>query len=79
MENTPDNVNELRATKKRLLEAFNLHLLKAGQTQAELARIARVSPQTINQVVVGSSDNQAAIGIIKSMLPAFFHDFMQLR
>ena len=53
--------------------------MKAGQNQANLARIARVSPQTLQQVVTGRSDNRDAINIIKSMLPAFWHDHMKVR
>jgi DNA-binding XRE family transcriptional regulator len=70
------NVNEVREAKAKLLKAFNVHLRKAGLTQAELARTARVSPQTIHQVVKGESRNRMAVNTIRSYLPAFWHDYM---
>jgi DNA-binding XRE family transcriptional regulator len=82
MENTAEQekvdvtVAKVMETKAKLLKAFNLHLRKAGLTQAELARTARVAPQTIHQVVKGESRNRMAVNVIKSYLPAFWHDYM---
>lgn len=82
MENTAEqdnvevNVHEVMEAKAKLLKAFNLHLRKAGLTQAELARTARVAPQTLHQVIKAESNNRAAVNVIKAYLPAFWHDHM---